>query len=126
MEIRKLADESKRSAQRISTLVAEIQKVTNATVMATEEGTKNVERSSQLALTTSETFQNLSLAIGEATESAKQISSNVQQQAIAVKQVIDAMGTLNQGASEAATGISQVKTGVETLNEAAQKLKRMV
>ncbi len=44
VEIRKLADESKQSAERINTLVAEIQKVTNATVMATEEGIKNVDR----------------------------------------------------------------------------------
>jgi methyl-accepting chemotaxis protein len=44
-EIRKLADQSKKSAERINTLVLDIQNATNATVMATEEGTKTVDQS---------------------------------------------------------------------------------
>lgn len=126
VEIRKLADESKRSAERISDLVTEIQKDTNDTVMATEDGTKTVETGSQLAKATSETFQSVSSAIEEAAENAKQISLNVQHQATAAKQVIEAMGTLNQGATVASTGISQVKTGIETLKDAAHKLKKML
>ncbi len=126
VEIRKLADESKRSAERINALVAEIQKVTNATVMATEEGTKNVNRGAELARATSETFQNVSTAIGEAARNTTQIALNVQQQAIAVKQVVEAMGTLNQGAKETSSGIGQVKAGIQTLNDAARTLKEMV
>lgn len=126
VEIRKLADESKRSAERIANLVQEIQKVTNATVMATEEGTKNVERGMNLARSTAETFDRVNEAIGEAAESTQQISLNVQQQHIAVEQVVEAMNTLNQGARENAAGIHQIKEGIETLNDAAQKLKRMV
>lgn len=126
VEVRKLADESKRSAERISDLVADIQKGTNSTVMATEEGTKNVDKGMQLARATSDTFHKVSSAIADATESTQQISLNVQQQAGAVKQVVEALGMLNKGAKENATGISQVKEGITTLNEAAHKLKNMV
>jgi methyl-accepting chemotaxis protein len=41
-EIHKLADQSKKSAERIHTLVLDIHNATNATVMATEEGTKTI------------------------------------------------------------------------------------
>src|SRR5215475_6788611 len=53
-EIRKLADQSKKSAERIATLVSDIHNATNASVMATEEGTKTV---SELAGSISEVFE---------------------------------------------------------------------
>ena len=42
-EIRKLADESKQATNKISSLINEVQNVTNSTVMATEEGSKEIE-----------------------------------------------------------------------------------
>ncbi|MFH1138979.1 MAG: methyl-accepting chemotaxis protein [Pseudomonadota bacterium] len=126
VEIRKLADESKRSAERIGVLAADIQKVTNATVMATEEGSKNAVFGAGLAKETEETFIRVSRAVEDASENSQQISLNVQQQAIAIKQVLEAMNILSLGARESSTGIGQVKIGIKTLNEAALKLKRMV
>ena len=42
-EIRKLADESKQAITKISSLTSNIQYTTNSTVMATEEGSKEIE-----------------------------------------------------------------------------------
>lgn len=126
VEIRKLADESKRSAERIRALVEEVQQATNATVMVTEEGTKTVETSRILAQNTMETFNQVANLIGYAHESTQQISLNVRQQADAVRQVLEAMKALNTSAKETAVGISQTKGGIQNLNGAAQDLKRMV
>lgn len=126
VEIRKLADESKRSAERISALVEEIQRATNATVMVTEEGTKTVEKSMTIAQNTAETFAEVAESVGHASESSQQISLNVRQQSVAVKQVVEAMNALTTGAKETASGITQVKVGIQTLNETAQKLKEMI
>lgn len=126
VEIRKLAGESKRSADKISQLVEEIQKATNATVMVTEEGTKKVSASMVMASSTAETFQEVADSIGGATESVQQIALNAQQQAVAVNQVVEAMGALSDGAKEASDGMGQVKVGIASLNDAAQKLKSMV
>ena len=41
-EIRKLADESKQATTKITSLITDIQQTTNSTVMATEEGTKEI------------------------------------------------------------------------------------
>ena len=48
-EIRKLADESKQATAKISVLINNIHQSTNSTVMATEEGTKEIETGVKLA-----------------------------------------------------------------------------
>ncbi|MCI4625959.1 MAG: methyl-accepting chemotaxis protein [Candidatus Magnetoovum sp. WYHC-5] len=126
IEIRKLADESKRSVAQINTLVEEIKKATNNTVMVTEEGTKNVANGMELALKTAEAFNGVVEAVTSSAESAKQISLNVKQQAAAIKQVVEAMNNLNAIAKESANGIGQTKVAIGSLNEVSHTLKEMV
>jgi methyl-accepting chemotaxis protein len=111
-EIRKLADQSKKSAERINGLVADVQNATNSTVMVTDEGTKTVEK--------------IVSAIINIVMSSQQISLTAKQQAIAIQQVGDAMNALNQGALQTASGINQTKVGTQKLNEAALSLKAIV
>ncbi|MEP0792135.1 MULTISPECIES: CHASE3 domain-containing protein [Cyanophyceae] len=125
-EIRKLADQSKKSAGKINILVAEIQGAINSTMMVTNEGTKTVEQGVKTAEGTAETFIKVANAISSVVMSSQQISLTAKQQAIAVQQVVDAMNILNQGATETACGISQTKTGTLKLNEAALNLQAVV
>ena len=125
-EIRKLADQSKQSAERINGLVVDIQGAINSTVMVTDEGTKTVEKGMQLTQGTAQTFTGVADAINNVVLSSQQISLNTKQQAIAIQQVVDAMNSLNQGAAQTASGISQTKVGTQRLNEAAQNLKAVV
>lgn len=125
-EIRKLADQSKNAAERIHALVAEVQRTTDSTVMATETGIKTVEEGTHLAEKTADAFSGVVEAVHMAYESAQQISLNAKQQAVAIKQVVEVMGALTTGAKETAAGISQTKIGVQALNSAAQDLKNMV
>lgn len=111
-EIRKLADESQKSAEKINNLVAEIQKATNSTAKATEEGTKTVE-------SIVEAIENIAL-------NSQQISLTAKEQAIAIQQVAEAMNTIEQGAVQTASGIAQTKHGTHKLNEAASTLKQVV
>ena len=48
-EIRKLADESKQATSKIISLIYDIQQATNSTVMATEEGSKEIEMGVEIA-----------------------------------------------------------------------------
>ncbi|MBF0588247.1 MAG: MCP four helix bundle domain-containing protein [Magnetococcales bacterium] len=125
VEIRKLAEESKRSAERINHLVEEIQKATNTTVMVTEEGSKTVREGMRMVHRTEEIFQDVNGAITSSSESAQQIAMNINQQAIAIKQVVDAMRDLRTGAKETNSGMKQVKIGIQTLNISAGTLKEM-
>ena len=125
-EIRKLADESKKSAERINALVEDIQKATNSTVMATEEGTKTVDRSIITAEETVHAFDNVRQSCNSASDAAQQTLLSVPQQVTAVKQVLISMDALNTGARETADGIGQTKIGVENLRTTALKLKEMI
>ncbi|HEX8235564.1 MAG TPA: methyl-accepting chemotaxis protein [Abditibacteriaceae bacterium] len=126
MEIRKLADESKKSAERINALVADIQKATNSTVMATEEGTKTVETGLRLAEETVAAFKTVTDASNTASGATQQTLLSVAQQVAAVKQVLTAMNALNTSARESSDGISQTKFGVDNLRQTALDLKQMI
>lgn len=125
-EIRKLADQSKKSAEKINTLVSDIQRSTNSTVMATEEGTKNVELSIGAARKTAEAFNELADFINTTYEVSQQTVFTVKQQVAAVKQVVEAMNAINAGVKETASGLSQTKVGVQKLNQTAESLKQIV
>jgi methyl-accepting chemotaxis protein len=125
-EVRKLADQGKKSAEKVNTIVTDIQKATNSAVMVTEAGTKTVEDVAQIAQRAGESFGSLSGIANSVYENAQQVSLNMKQQVAAIKQVIDAMGSINAGAKETSAGISQTKIGVQRLNDAAQELKKMV
>jgi CHASE3 domain sensor protein len=125
-EIRKLADQSKKSATQIYSLVADIQDAINSTVMVTDEGTKTVEDGSVIAQETAQVFASMSDSINNIVVNSQQILLNAKQQAIAIQQVVDAMNSLNQAAAQAANGVTQTKIGTKKLNEAALDLQAII
>ncbi|MEM7065499.1 MAG: methyl-accepting chemotaxis protein [Cyanobacteria bacterium P01_B01_bin.77] len=125
-EIRKLADQSQQSADKINTLVSSIQKSINETVMVTEEGTKTVKTGVQIAKRTEATFNEIQESVSQVVLNNQQVSLNLKQQVDAIKQVVDAMEVINRGTSETATGLNHTKEGTERLNEAALILKKAV
>lgn len=125
-EIRRLADQSKKSADQINDLISDIQKAIHKTVIVTDEGNKNLDNTLKLTEGTAETFNNVANAINNVVVSSQQIYLNTKQQAIAIEQVVEAMNALNKGAAETASGISQSRVGTQTLNKAALNLKSVV
>jgi methyl-accepting chemotaxis protein len=123
-EIRKLADQSQNSAEKISVLVSEIQSAINSTVMVTDEGT--VAAGVQIAQKTDQAFTGVADAVNKVVLNNQQISLNLKQQVDAIQQVVQAMESINQGAKETAVGINQTKVGTQQLNETALNLQQMV
>jgi len=111
-EIRKLADDSRSSAQKISHLIADIQRSASATLKSTESGTHAVDL--------------ISSAINEISINVQQISLNAREQANGISQIMSAMTEINGGIQQTATHIRQTKEGTQQLNETAQKLNRLV
>ena len=122
-EIRKLADESKKSAEQTAVLVADVQKATNSSIMMTEEGSHTVIEVTKLVQKVAELFGNLAGLTGSANENVQQVMLNIQQQSAAFNQVVEATNSIASGAKDTAAGISQTKIGVQNLNEAARNLK---
>ena len=125
-EIRKLADQSKSSAEKITTLVADIQNAINLTVMVTDEGTKTVEDGFKIAQETEQAFSGVSNAINDIVLSTQQISLNAEQQVTAIQQVVDSMNSLNASAQDNVQGITHVKTRTQELKQASQNLQNVV
>lgn len=125
-EIRKLADQSQRSAEKINVLVSQIQNATNSTVMLTEEGTKMVRTEVQIAQKTKQVLTGMADAVNNLVLNNQQISLNLKQQVDGIQQVVHAMESINHGAKEAVNGIGQTRFGIQQLNEAALDLKRVV
>lgn len=121
-EIRKLADQSRTSADKINTLVADIQASINSTVMVTDEGNKTASAGIKLAEDTTEVFNGIAKAINEVFERSQQIAFSAKQQAVGVQQAVSAINAINLGAKETATVVSQVQESTEALKEVAQRL----
>ncbi|WP_254565638.1 methyl-accepting chemotaxis protein [Oscillatoria sp. HE19RPO] len=126
IEIRKLADQSQKSAEKINNLVIEIKNALDSTVTVTNEGTKTVEEGNKISQKTTSAFLEVANAFNTVVLNTQQISLTAQQQAVAIQQVVDAMNILNQSAQETASGITQMKLGIQQLNQSAQNLKLIV
>ncbi|ARV60236.1 chemotaxis protein [Nostocales cyanobacterium HT-58-2] len=125
-EIRKLADQSRKSADRIHILVNEVQAAINSTIMVTDEGTKKATQGIKLAEETGDVFVNIADAVNRVFLNNQEISIIAKQQAIAVQRVVAAMNAINLGAKETTVAITQVKDATEDLNEAAQNLQAVL
>ena len=125
-EVRKLADQSKKSAERTNALVAEIQKATNSAVMVTEEGTRTAEEVAAIIEKTLDAFGSISTTANSVSVSAQQVLLNSRQQAAALAQVTEAIKSLAAGSTQMAAGTEQTKKGVQKLNSVALGLQAMV
>jgi methyl-accepting chemotaxis protein len=124
-EIRRLADESRKSADKINSLVTEIKVAIGHTAIVTDEGAKTAELGIKQAEGTTEIFAGVADSIDQVFVNNQQISLNANQQAIAIQQVLEAMNNLNLGARETATSLAQVKLSTELLNQTAAELKKL-
>ena len=121
-----IRDRSKKSAEKINSLVNEIQSAINSTIMVTDQGQKTAIEGIKLAENSATTFKDIADAVNNVFVNSQQISMSSKQQAVAVQQVISAMNAINLGARETTTGVTQVKSAASELNKNATSLKELV
>jgi methyl-accepting chemotaxis protein len=122
-EVRRLAERSRASAEEIAALVTEIQAAISASVMATEEGTKEVEAGVGLARGVEKALQEILEMIEKTTQTAKEISFATQQQRAASDQVVAVIRGIADNAREAAEGMKQASSLVTQLTTLAAGFK---
>lgn len=117
-EIRKLADESKQAITKISSLTSNIQCTTNSTVMATEEGSKEIEsvvKDINVVSSNSETLLNL---ISEILDSLEVLNQNAKKQ----NEIIERLNSLDEENSAIAKTLEQT---MQTNTEKIAKLNSL-
>jgi methyl-accepting chemotaxis protein len=125
-EVRKLAERSQESAGRIQTIVAEIQTETNATILASEDGAREVHEGSRLARDVVEALERISGMVDETTTAAREISIATQQQRSASEQVVTAMAQVSDVSRQYAVGSNQSAAAASQLNVLAGELRASI
>jgi methyl-accepting chemotaxis protein len=126
MEVRSLAEQSKQATAQVEAILSDIQKATNMTVMATEEGTKGVEEGVTLSARTGEVIQQLRGAITQSAQAAMQMVAGGQQQTSGIEQIALAMGNINQATVQSLASTREAERAARDLNELAQNLIGLV
>ncbi len=121
-EIRTLAEQSKAATAQVRTLLSDIQRATNAAVMATEQGTKGVDTGSKLVEDAGLTIDSLAEAIRQAAQSAAQISASVNQHSVGMDQIAVAMTDINQATGQTLAATRNTEQAAEHLSSLAGRL----
>ncbi|MBR1942337.1 hypothetical protein IJ843_01220 [bacterium] len=77
-EIRKLADETKIATTKISSLINDVQNVTHSTIMATEEGSKEIETAAKNASAANSNFASILDVVKSIANNAQSITTDAQ------------------------------------------------
>lgn len=125
-EVKALAEQSKQSTSQVRAILGEIQRATQAAVIATEQGVKAGEAAEKVAARSGEAIRALTQSQGEAAQSARQILVTTQQQMVGVDQITTAMQHIQQSSIANMTATDQVTRAAHDLNEVAGRLKAMV
>ena len=125
-EIRKLADESKQAITKITSLTSNIQYTTNSTVMATEEGTKEIESVVKDINTLLSDSETLLVLIKDTLESLESINKNAQKQS----DIIERLGNIDEEMSVVSSDFMQSLNGhaekVSELNNLSNDIKKSI
>lgn len=125
-EIRKLADESKQATNRITSLIKDIQQATNSTVMATEEGSKEIELGVTLADNINTNIESLINLISEVSTSAQAICTDSQNQTNYSNDLGTVISTLDEGMKVSLKLLEENIEKIQTLDEISKSFKENI
>jgi methyl-accepting chemotaxis protein len=125
-EMKNLADQAKESTVQVRTILGDIQKGINSSVMFTEEAVKRVDVGKHQADVTEQTIRQMAQTTIESVQAFEQIIGAGNQQQIGFEQVAQGMKDIRQAAGQTAAATSQLEKAVVNLNALSQELKKAV
>jgi methyl-accepting chemotaxis protein len=125
-EVRSLAVQSKEATAQVRMILNDIQKATNAAVMATEQGSKAVEAGERQSVEAGESIRLLADSIAESANASTQIAASSHQQMVGMEQVALAMENIKEASTLSVTSTRQAEQSAQNLHELGQKLKGLL
>ncbi|HWX23759.1 MAG TPA: methyl-accepting chemotaxis protein, partial [Vicinamibacteria bacterium] len=125
-EVKALAEQSKQATSQVRQILGEIQRTTQAAVLATEQGVKASDAGESLSQRTGEAIHLLTESLAEAAQAAKQILITAQEQSAGVEQVASAMANISQVSTQNMAATRQMARAAQDLNSLAQQFKALV
>ncbi|HEY5593227.1 MAG TPA: CHASE3 domain-containing protein [Paludibacter sp.] len=125
-EIKSLAQQSKQSTIQVRNILNDVQKATNAAVMATEQTSKAVENGVKQSNQAGDAIKKLADSANKAVEATLQIVASSDQQLVGMDQIGFAMQNINQAGTANAASMVKTEKAAKGLHELGQKLGILV
>jgi methyl-accepting chemotaxis protein len=125
-EMKNLAQQSKQATVQVRSILGEIQKGINTSVMLTEEAVKRVEVGRQQADVAERTIQEMAESIIQSIQAFQQIVAATNQQQIGFDQVTRAVQNIRDASEQTAIGTRQLEQAAGNLGDLGRKLQVVV
>ncbi len=125
-EVKSLAERSKQATGQVRSILNEVQRATQAAVMAADQGVKAWETGESVARRAGEAIRVLADAQIESAQAAQQTQVVAHQQAVGMDQIAAAMANIQQASSQNMASTRQVDDAARDLNELAGRLSVLV
>lgn len=122
-EIRNLAEQSKLATTRVRGILKDIHQATDASVAATEVGSKAVDAGVELSTQVGEAIASLVESVQEAAQAATQISASSEEQLTGMDYVTSAMTGIKQASTQNVDSARRLEVAARQLNEMGDKLR---
>lgn len=125
-EVRSLAEQSKQATLQVRVILNDIQKATGSAVLATEEGSKQVEAGVRQSASSGESIRALAESIAAAAHASAQIAATSQQQFVGLDQVALAMENIKSASTQSVASTRQAEAVAQQLHQLGQRLTELV
>jgi len=121
-EMKLLADQAKAATGQVRTILGEIQRGINTSVMLTEEAVKRAAAGKTRSDTTQRTIEEITAEVEESVQTFQQIVASTNQQQLGIEQVMGALQNIRQASQQTAAGTHEVEAASANLTKLAQAL----
>jgi methyl-accepting chemotaxis protein len=112
-EVRKLAEQSKQSAEQIAQLIAAIQDETTQAVQLMEAGTQEVAEGIHAVHIAGESFERIQRSVNDVANQIQEVSAASQQMSASTEQVVHSINVISGIAETTSSGSQHVSAAVE-------------
>ncbi|MEP7352586.1 MAG: CHASE3 domain-containing protein [Acidobacteriota bacterium] len=125
-EVKNLADQSREATVQVRSILGDIQKGINSSVMLTEEAVKRVDSGKQQADVADRTIREMTESTQQSVQAFQQIVAGSNQQQIGFGQVMQAVRDIGTASQQTATSTRQLEQAALNLTALAQQLQKAV
>jgi methyl-accepting chemotaxis protein len=124
-EVRNLADQSKDATAAVRSILGEIQRATNAVVLATEAGSRSAEERTGQAEHAGEVIGHLTNVVHQAAQAVQVIAVSAHEQSVGMDQIAAAMNEVRDASSFYAEGSAALQQSASDLDSVATALREL-
>ncbi|MCQ8278717.1 methyl-accepting chemotaxis protein [Acetobacteraceae bacterium KSS8] len=121
-EMKILADQAKDATAQVRTILGDIQRGINTSVMLTEEAVKRGAAGRERTQTAEATIEDMAAGIQDAVQTFQQIVASTNQQQLGIEQVMVALQNIRQASQQTASGTRQLESAAHGLGELSRQL----